>query len=735
MFGKENSCLLSHAEIDEKVADLRGRMTLTEKVSMLNGVWDIVRNAARYGNRYNPIPIQTTGCSRLGIRPIAFSDGPRGIVMGRSTCFPVSMARGASFDPELETRIGRVIGVEARAGGANYFGGVCVNLLRHPAWGRAQETYGEDPFHVGTMGAALTRGVQEHNVMACVKHYALNNIENSRFSVNVECDERVLREVYLPHFRRCIEAGAASVMGAYNRVRGDHCCESEYLLTKVLRDDWGFEGFTISDFIFGVRDGEKAIRAGLDIEMPMPVCYGGKLMEALRSGRVEESTVDAAVSRVIRTQLVFENTPDPRDYPQGAVACAEHVALSREAAAKSMVLIKNERSVLPFDGDARRVVVLGSLAAKANTGDHGSSSVTAPYVVTPLDGIRALLGPQAQVDHFTEEDVDDEARRAAVEESARAADWVVIVAGCDFRDEGEYIVPQEPGGENPIVAGTRNQGMRLKALLIAWMLRRMKKNTGRGGGQPGGDRASLSLKDREIRMIRRIAPVNPRTAVVLVCGSMIMTREWDEAVPAILYGWYAGMEGGTALASLLTGAVNPSGRLPFSIPRTAEDLPYFSNTDETIRYGLYHGYTLLDRNARQAAYPFGHGLGYTTFAFRDAAAAMAPGVVDVSVLVQNTGSRDGEQVVQVYAGLPRSAVERQRKLLKGFRKVAVPAGETVGVTVSIPLRELARYDERCAGWVVDPGTWRFWIGSSSYEGDLEAIDVEIEEESSAPAAG
>ena len=271
MFGKENECRLSREEIEQRTASLLEQLSLKEKVWLLNGNWDIVGNQIKYKNSYNPTPIKTNGNKRLGISPIAFTDGPRGIVMGNSTCFPVSMARGAAFDRDLERRVGDVIGKEARAQGANYFGGVCINLLRHPAWGRAQETYGEDPYLVGEMGAELTRGVQHHNVMACAKHYALNSIENTRFKVNVKADERTMREVYLPHFKKCIDAGAASVMGAYNRARGDQACESPYLLTEVLRDDWGFEGFAISDFIFAVRDTKKAIEAGLDVEMPQPI--------------------------------------------------------------------------------------------------------------------------------------------------------------------------------------------------------------------------------------------------------------------------------------------------------------------------------------------------------------------------------------------------------------------------------------------------------------------------------
>lgn len=310
MFNKENDCTLTREQIDERAQALLVQMTLKEKVWMLNGNWDTLWNMIRYKNAYNPVPIRTNGVPRLGVEPVAFTDGPRGVVMGNSTCFPVAMARGASFDRDLERRVGDVIGKEARAQGANYFAGICINLLRHPAWGRAQETYSEDPYHLGEMGAMLVESVQSHNVMACLKHYAVNNIENSRFFVDVKADARTMHEVYLPHFKRGVEAGAASLMGAYNLYEGNQSCESEWLLTDVLREEWGFEGFTISDFIYGVRHTKQAIEAGLDIEMPLPIHYNRHLLKAVEEGEIAEAVIDTSVLRMLRTQLVFSSSPD-----------------------------------------------------------------------------------------------------------------------------------------------------------------------------------------------------------------------------------------------------------------------------------------------------------------------------------------------------------------------------------------------------------------------------------------
>jgi len=712
---------LTREQVGARVDELLGQLRLKEKVWLLNGNWDVVRNQVKYKNSYNPVPIKTNGNRRLGISPIAFVDGPRGVVAGTSTCFPVSMARGAAFDRELERRIGEVIGKEARAQGANYFGGVCINLLRHPAWGRAQETYGEDPFLVGELGAELTRGVQHHNVMACVKHYAVNNIENTRFKVNVTANERTMREVYLPHFRKCIDAGAASVMGAYNRVRGDQACESHYLLTEVLRDDWGFEGFMISDFIFGVRETKKALEAGLDIEMPLPVHYQKNLLKAVKDGRVAESTVDEAVRRVLGTLLVFENTPDPQSYGLKDVATPEHVALAREAAEQSMVLMKNTGSVLPFTRPKSKVLVAGSLAVKPNTGDHGSSRVYAPYVVTPLEGIRSYLGDSVEVVHCDETDL-ERARQLAVE-----ADCVVIVAGNDFNDEGEYIVMGDiVAGENPIVTGTRNQGMPVKAWLLKKMMARMFGSWETAEGEAvGGDRRSLSLRSSEIRMIQEIGQVNPNTVVILVGGSAIMTTEWDDEVPAILYAWYAGMEGGAAIARVLFGDVSPSGKLPFTIPASEDDLAYFSSTDLEIEYDRYHGYTLLENNGVAPAYPFGHGLSYTSFAFDDLRLAAAGDGLQATIRVTNSGATKGAEVVQLYVGAPDSGVDRASKLLKGFQKVWLEPGESRDVTIEVDTAELSYFDESTGDWAFESGTYRVFVGPSSDAGQLVSGEVVV----------
>jgi beta-glucosidase len=715
MFRKDD-CTLSREQVEEKAQALLEQMTLKEKVWMLNGNWDPVGSFVEYQNRYNPIPIETNGCPRLGISPIAFTDGPRGVVMGHSTCFPVSMARGASFDRSLEKRIGDVIGKEARAQGASYFGGVCINLLRHPAWGRSQETYGEDPFLLGEMGKALTEGVQAHNVIACIKHYAVNNIENSRFWVNVKADERTMREVYLPHFKKSVDAGAASVMGAYNLFSGDHCCESRTLLTDILRDDWGFEGFVISDFVAGVRDTKKAIEAGLDIEMPMPIHYQRNLLKAVEDGRVSEETVNTAVLRILRTLLVFENTPEKMAYSMDLVASKAHTELAREVAEKSMVLIKNAKGVLPFQKSVKRILIAGELGNRANTGDAGSSKIDAPYVVTPLEGLCNYFGAGAEIVLCDESELD-----SAADEAARA-DCVIIAVGNDKYDEGEYIGPDTNDANDDfsfmeaVVKGYENMG---------------RSVSGFGGPMPGedgakgGDRKSLSLKPAQIELIKRIGSINPNTVVVLIGGGMIMTREWEDTVPAIMYSWYSGMEGGNALSRILFGDVNPSGKLPFTIPQEQSHLPYFSNTDAEITYDLYHGYTLLDKQGHQPAYPFGFGLSYTTWEYGKPQLDKRVNHVMVTVDLENAGDVAGAEVVQVYVGINQSAVDRQKKLLKGFEKVYLEPGQSVTVSIPVDLDELRYFSNEQRKWIFEPGTYSFYVGSSSDEAALQVTEIEL----------
>jgi len=670
---------LSKEQIEEKAQALLAQMTLEEKVGQMSGDLPLIGGAIQMSRAYNEEPIPAGENLRLGIPGIRFSDGPRGVVMYHSTCFPVSMGRGASWDVGLEERIGEAIGVEARSQGANFFGGVCINLLRHPAWGRAQETYGEDPYHLGEMGAALVRGVQRH-IMACAKHYACNSMENARFKVNVQVDERTLHEIYLPHFKRCVDEGVASVMSAYNKVNGEHCGHNHRLLTEILKEEWGFEGFVVSDFLWGVRETRAAILGGLDIEMPFTQFYGKKLIRLVEKGGVPIALIDQAVLRILRQKLRFAQVGEPDRYERQAVVCPEHRALAREAAQKSMVLLKNDPStpggepLLPINrGRVKRIALIGFLAATPNTGDKGSSKVRPPYVVTPLVGLQAAAGEIEII-------FDDGRQIEAAARTARRADLAIIVAGYTHKDEGEYI----PG-----------------VLFVS---------------ARGGDRSSLTLAPHDEALILSVAKANPDTAVILVGGSAIITETWREQIPAILMAWYAGMEGGHALADVLFGKVSPSGKLPCVFPRSEAQLPFFDREAQAIEYGYYHGYRLMDKEGHSPAFPFGFGLSYTTFEYENLWLSQeridANGLLRISLEITNRGDFFGEEIAQLYIGYAGSKVDRPLKELKGFAKVALAPGETKQVVFELPARRLAYYDE-AAGWQVEPITYRVYVGRSS----------------------
>lgn len=717
-------------EGEDAVAVARGfvaGLTVDEKLWCLDGdeeFWPgllrmVGRAEARVaGDGYGGRPYVAAQLSRVGLPGIAFSDGPRGVVIGAKTCFPVSMARGATWDPDLEERIGRAIGLELRASGATLFGGVNVNLLRHPAWGRAQETYGEDPHHVGEMGAALARGVQRH-AMACVKHFALNSIDNARFKVDVRVGERALHEVYLPHFKRVVDEGVACVMSAYNSVNGAWCGENGVLLTKILRDEWGFQGFVISDWIFGLRDAVQSVLAGLDIEMPFRQQRMQHLPRALAEGALSEGDIDRPVLRIVETLLRFDRVLS-RPVPDASVAAsAEHRALAYEAAAKSIVLLKNGDDgdpLLPLDaGKLKRIAVLGRLAAIPNLGDHGSSNVIPPSVVTPLEGLRAAL-PDAEVLAADGSDLEEASR------VARSADAVIAIVGCTFEDEGEYISAQP----ELLMATAPPRPERLPASEPPRPDRSAASRPGQRGFATGGDRASLNLSAADQALIRVAAAANPAAVVVLMGGSAILVEEWHASVPAIVMLWYPGMEGGRALADTLLGRVNPTGRLPFVMPRDAGHLPHFDRDATSITYDLFHGQWLLDRDGHEARYPFGFGLSYGPQAVvKDVAVDVGDVALTVSARLLNESGHVATEVIQVYAGARGSQLERPLWRLAAFARTKAPAGGSATVLLSIPYERLA---VRINGaWVVEGGAYEIAVGRHAHDPHAVVVLIHLPE--------
>ncbi len=532
----------------EAAADLYAVLTEEERLWLLDGDTECWEGLARFRTEgYNTVPIVHGQVERLGLPGTRFVDGPRGCVAGHATAFPVSMARGATWDVDLEERVGDVIGREIRALGGNFFGGVCINLPRHPAWGRAQETYGDDPHHLGEFGAALTRGTQRW-VMACAKHYALNSMENARFVVDVTADEATLHDMYLPHFKRVVDEGVAAIMGAYNSVNGEWCGQNTYLLTTVLRDLWGWDGITVTDFIYGLRDAAGSLNAGMDLEEPFRQQRAERLVGQLDAGETSWDMVERAGVRLIAAQLRSYASRAEAAPPADVVANAEARALARTVAARGMVLLKNDpvegRPVLPLDpASVRSIALLGRLATAANMGDHGSSDVRPPSSVSPYDGLRAAF-PEADIRLVASDDV-DEARRAAAE-----ADVAIVVAGFTAADEGEYIGPDS--AMTPELFSLFPPIPQSAAALLGEAFGGENEDHG-----TGGDRVSLALRPVDEDLIRAVAEANPRTVVAIVAAGAVLTESWRAAVPAVLMMWYAGMEGGHALADVLTRRAEP----------------------------------------------------------------------------------------------------------------------------------------------------------------------------------
>ena len=700
--------------IQAHVDALIEQLTVHEKLGLISGSTPFWPGMAAIALRDRPHrhPWPAGVLPRLGLKGLWFVDGPRGVVLhGGATTFPVAMARGASWDPALEQQIGEAIGREARSFGANWVAAVCVNLLRFPGWGRAQETYGEDPVHVGAMGAAITRGLQRHCV-ACVKHLALNSIDSSRFVVNVQINHRALHELYLPQFKACVDAGAGSVMSAYNRVNGEWCGQHRELLDQILKRRWGFEGLVVSDFIFGIRDGVKALQAGQDLEMPFRMVWEGCLEQALADGRVAPQRLNDAVRRQLQLQL----TMPPGDVPSTVRNSPAHRRLARQAATESIVLLRNQAEELPWR-ELRSLAVIGPLAQTANLGDHGSSD-TRPrpgQVITPLEGLR-----RAAPDLRLLSNNSDNPTSAAA--TAAQCDAALVVAGLDWRLEGEHI---HPGDIAPILALVPPPQWLVKLLgrkrlqpwwpavgrAMAWITSHASPPP--GGNFASGDRTDLHLPSDQIALIEAVAAANPHTVVALMGGGAILTLPWDQHVAGLLLLWYPGQEGGHALADVLLGHVSPSGHLPFAIPADPAHLPNLEPRALEVPYDLWHGYRRLQRDQHSAAYPFGFGLSYCRFAWSELSLKQSQSAVQVALKLHNQGTMRAAAVVQVYLEAPGLQLERPPRTLVAFQRLELERGERRRLELEIPLRRLAVFDPAQDGWVLESGMHRLVVAEHS----------------------
>lgn len=675
--------LLASLSLDEKIAQLSGPQGINALAAIIKlGIY--VMGLKRFPNMY------AGRNTAKNIPAISFSDGPRGVVIGRATCFPVASLRGASFDPQLELAIGEAIGREVRASNANYFAGLCVNLLRHPAWGRAQETYGEDPQHLALMGTALMHGVQAANCMVCAKHFAVNSIENSRFYLDVHIDDSTLHEVYLPHFKALVDAGIDSLMSAYNQVNGEYAGHSEPLLDTILRKQWGFDGFVSSDWLWGIYQTIKPAKAGMDLEMPIARFYGNKLKCAVERGTLGEKTIDQMCLRILRKKLNWAMTAETKPAKK-IINSKHHRQLALRSALESIVLLKND-GALPLSA-AADVLVVGNLLKEKNIGDNGSSRVS-PRSVAQLTAAIKKHFPAARFLASSDPEL--------VTQEAAQAQSVIVIAGFLPEQEGENLISNrsyKPDATEPV-----NQG---------------------------GDRKDLHLPPDQQALLSAVTLANPNTSAVIISGSACYLDPWLADLRAVLWAGYYGECGADALAQLLAGKHNPAGHLPFSWPAVNNTLPPFDRTAPNINYAYFHGYRLLDQLNEQPAFYFGHGLSYSQLTISAVELIAAPKTtadldapICVSATVSNVSEMAAKLAVQCYSQQMQTASPYlPQKVLQTFQKVYIAGHSSTRLQLSFPLKQLARFIN--GEWQIEAGEYNLHIGSSSDPKQLTTISLRL----------
>lgn len=621
-----------------------------------------------------------------GIPSIAVADGPHGVRrtppsgenfgLGESipsTCFPPATGIASSWNRELIERVGHALGVESRAQGVAVLLGPGINIKRSPLCGRNFEYFSEDPLVSGELGASFVRGLQSTGVGASLKHFAANNQETNRMTVSAEVDERTLRELYLPAFETVVKREQPwTVMASYNKVNGVYACENHWLLTEVLREEWGFRGLVVSDW-GAVDDRVAALRAGTDLEMPGPVADSqAALVVAARNSAAVEADLDAAVDRV-RTLARLGSRETGPAFDEDA-----HHAIAREAATESIVLLRNE-GVLPLE-EGKPIAVIGQFARSPRFQGAGSSQVNPTRVDPALDALMLRTPVEFAQGYSLDKSGDTAALRAEAVALATKSETVVLFVGLPEGDESE-----------------------------------------------GWDRHDLDLPPAQVTLIAAVAEANPRTIVVLTNGGVVSLEPWSQSVPAILESWLLGQAGGAAIADVLFGSANPSGRLAESIPIRLQDNPTYLNFPgdlDAVRYaeGVFVGYRYYESTEIPVRYPFGHGLSYTTFEYSDL--EVTPDGSRASVTVTNTGAVAGKEVVQLYVAPPLASVRRPKRELRAFTKVHLDAGASTRVEFALTDRAYAHWDVASSEWVIPGGVYALQIGRSSHEVVLE-VEVEL----------
>lgn len=698
--------------IEERVEDALPRLTLKEKIALVHA----------------QSKFSSAGVPRLGIPEFWMTDGPHGVrpevlwdewdqagwTNDSCVAFPALTCLAATWNPEMSLLYGQSIGEEARYRNKTVLLGPGVNIYRTPLNGRNFEYMGEDPYLSAHMVVPYIQGVQQNGVAACVKHFALNNHEVNRHTTNVIVDDRALYEIYLPAFKAAVQEGKAwAIMGSYNLYKGQHCCHNQYLLNDILKGEWGFDGVVISDW-GGAHDTDQAITNGLDMEfgswtnglsngasnaydnyyLAMPY------LQRIQEGKVGTKELDDKVRRILR--LAFRTTMNT-SRPWGAILSPEHYEAARRIGEEGIVLLQNEGGLLPINLDkAKKIAVIGENAIKMMTVGGGSSSLKVQREISPLDGIRQRVGNQVEVVYA----------RGYVGDAS--GEYNGVVTGQNLKDDR---TPDELIAEAVKVAADADYVIFIGGL-----------NKSANQDCEDTDRAGLGLPYGQDDVIQALAKVNRNLIVVNISGNAV-AMPWVKEVPAIVQDWYLGSEAGSALAAVLVGDVNSSGKLPFTFPVKLEDNAAYalgeytgvrSDTVINIKYNesIFVGYRWADKQKKsKPLFAFGHGLSYTTFEYgkpvADAKTMSVDGKLTVKVTVKNTGSREGQEVVQLYIADKKSSLPRPLKELKGFKKIKLTPGESKEVSFVIDKEALSFFDDTKHAWIAEPGKFEAIIAASA----------------------
>ena len=700
--------------LEERIDDALSRMTLEEKVGILHA----------------QSKFSSAGVPRLGIPEVWTDDGPHGVRpdvlwdeweqagQTNDSCiaFPALTALAATWNPEMARIYGVNLGEEARYRKKDVLLGPGVNIYRTPLNGRNFEYMGEDPYLASKMVVPYIQGLQSNGVAACLKHFALNNHEVNRHTTNVKVDDRTLYEIYLPAFKAGVqEGGTWTIMGAYGLFENEHDCHNQRLLNDILRGEWGFDGAVISDW-GGTHDTEQAIKNGLDMEFGSWTngLSSGKsnaydnyyladpYLKLLREGKADQKTLDEKVRNVLR--LMYRTNMD-RTRPFGSLGSPEHSAAARQIAQEGIVLLKNQGNILPLDlTKTKKIAVIGENAIKMMTVGGGSSSLKAKYEISPLQGIRNRLGQDIEVVY----------ERGYVGDAS--GEYNGVTTGQDLSDSRS---PEQ------LIADAVRAAKDADAVIFVGGL-----NKSAGQDCEDSDRAGLELPYNQDAVIEALAKANPRLIVVNISGNAV-AMPWVDEVPAIIQAWYLASEGGNAIADIITGDVNPSGKLPMTFPVKLSDVGAHALgqypgvpredgsglVDCTYEEGILVGYRWHDTKKIKPLFPFGHGLSYTTFEYGkptiDKSTATEGETVTVTIPVTNTGTRPGAEIVQLYVSDLKSSLPRPEKELKGFRKLYLEPGETANAVITLDSSALSFFDPEKHQWVAEPGKFEFKIGSSS----------------------